>query len=320
MLARVADSLYWMSRYLERAEHAARLLDVHLNLALDRAPESAESRWRRVLACISPTLSRNSRPDSATTLESLAFDVNNRSSIVACIMAARENARQVREQISSEMWEQINRLFHEVRKGSSEDVRASEPMEFLYSVREKSYLFQGLTDSTMNHGQGWHFIQLGRFLERACATATLLDVHFLEFNDANNWDSAHGDHLEWVGLLRSCTAFEAYCKVYTADLTSRRIAEFLLLNNEFPHSVRFAVEHLHRALQAIDAGSPHRNSERLRTLAGRLSASLTFTQIDEVLQSGLHPMLDNIQRQCSQIHSAVYQIYIAYPIQSALEA
>ncbi|HYZ85956.1 MAG TPA: alpha-E domain-containing protein [Bryobacteraceae bacterium] len=320
MLSRVADSLYWMSRYLERAEHAARVLDVHLNLALDHSADSAKLRWHRILTCLLPGSVKAGPNETTSTIESLVFNTANRSSIVSCIMAARENARQVREQISSEMWEQLNRLYHDVRRASIEDVRDSQPTEFLTAVRERNYLFQGIADSTMNHGQGWHFIQLGRYIERACATATLLDVHFTDFTRSPDWDTPQGEHLEWVGLLRSCTAFEAYCKVYTAELRPSRIAEFLLLNEEFPHSVRFSVENIQRALNAISSTSPTRKADRPRKLAGRLAAALTFTQIDEVLAGGFHQTLENVQRQCQQVHGAVYQIYIAYPIQSALEA
>lgn len=311
-----------MSRYLERAEHAARLLDVHVNLSLDYTRDSSEARWGRVLACLDPILAKaEPQPAAAVqTVDALAFDMNNRKSIVSCIMAARENARQVREQISSEMWEQINRLFHEVRRASIEDLRESQPLEFLWSIREKSYLFQGITDSTMNHGEGWHFIQLGRYLERARAIAILLDVHFAEFCRQPDWSAAQTEHLEWIGLLRGCTAFEAYCKVYTAELRPKRILEFVLLNDEFPHSARFSMDHVQTAFQCLAQASPGRNSDRLRKLAGRLCSSLTFTSIDDVLAGDLHSMLEGLQRQCDQIHTAAYQIYISYTVDSALEA
>lgn len=179
MLSRVADSLYWMSRYLERAEHCARLIDVHLNLMLDQSPESAEHRWRRVWSFLGDDASVDaSTTDAPTLTHALIFDTGNRSSIVSCMLSTRDNAQQVREQISSEMWEQINRLFHQVKRAASDDVSHVQPLEFLSAVREGAHLFHGLSDSTMNHGEGWQFIQTGRFMERANATAALLDVHF----------------------------------------------------------------------------------------------------------------------------------------------
>jgi uncharacterized alpha-E superfamily protein len=321
MLSRVADSLYWMSRYLERAEHSARLIDVQLNLMLDQSTMSDDQRWRRVLACLGPAAVTEENPTEAQRISHmLSLDTTSRSSIVSCITEARENARQVREQISSEMWEQINRLFHDVKRPAFQSMWESQPIEFLHSIREKAHSFQGVTDSTMSHGEGWQFIQLGRFIERAMATATLLDVQYAELEQLSATNSDPGEHLEWIGLLKSCTAFEAYCKVYTAEIRSMRIAEFLLLNAEFPHSVRFSIDMVASALSAIGTSSPARKADRAQKLTGRMRASLNFSQIDEVIGGGLHGYLENIQKQCNQIHSAINQIYVNYPIQSALEA
>ena len=320
MLSRVADSLYWMSRYLERAEHSARLIDVQLNLMLDQSSISSDQRWRRVLASISSTAGPDAPTDSQGIMEFLTFQQGSRNSIVSFISSARENARQVREQISSEMWEQLNRLYHEVKAPDVSRLWESQPLEFLHSVREKAHLFQGVTDSTMSHGEGWQFIQLGRFIERASATATLLDVHYSAFEETPDTAPDLGEHLEWIGLLKSCTAFEAYCKVYTAEVNPVRVAEFLLLNAEFPHSVRFAIDMVASALATIGTATPARKADRAQKLTGRMKASLSFGQIDEILSGGLHGYLENIQRQCLQIHSAIHQIYINYPIQSALEA
>ena len=319
MLSRVADSLYWMSRYLERAEHSARLIGTHLNLMLDISTESADTRWRLVVASLP-----SHHPSEAATafphiIRDLTFSHRNRSSIVSCIAAARENARQVREQISSEMWMQLNRLFHEMKRESNEEVDA-QTLEFLNSVKEGSLLFQGITDSTMNHGEGWQFIRLGRCMERAIATAHLLDAHFHEFVYAPDAPGEAPDPLEWVGLLKCCTAFEAYCKVYTAKLSPPRIAEFLLLNPEFPHSARFCVDRIHAALTAIEQTTYRRKGASVGRIAGRLRASLEFSQIDEIMAGGLHNYLIGIQKECSGIHAAISEVYIAYPIDAALEA
>ena len=314
MLSRVADSLYWMSRYLERAEHTVRLIDVNLNLMLEHSPVSAEERWRRVMANLGAPPSASADRDPDLLLHTLTIDASSRLSIVSCIMAARENARQVREQISSEMWEQLNRLFHAVRASSHDDVREAQPLEFLSAVREGTHLFQGITDSTMLHGEGWQFIQVGRLIERATCLSTLLDAHCA----AVPLDT--GDPFEWLGLLKSCTAFEAYCKVYTADLTPRRIAEFLLLNPEFPHTVAFCADRLHNALTAIAETTGRDRGNRVDRLAGRLRATLEYAHIDEIMAGGLHQFLADVQRRCAQIHSAVHEVYISYPAEVALSA
>ena len=215
------------------------------------------------------------------------------------------------------MWEQLNRLFHEVRRMESAGLWKSQPLDFLAVILESSHLVQGVTDSTMNHGEGWQFIQVGRFIERAAAIARLLDIYFHEFPAGQPMDS--GEHMEWIGLLRSCTAFEAYCKVYTADLRPERVAEFLLLNNEFPHSVRFAADQLQRSLEAINQAAASRRSPRVAKIAGRLSAGLMFTPLEEVVAS-LAEFFADIQQQCARIHTAIYEVYITYPMEAAIEA
>lgn len=313
MLSRVADSLYWMSRYLERAEHTARVVDVHLSMMLDESAGSTERRWTRVITALGLG-SRSVTGDTYSYAQAHGFE-----QITTCIMQAREDARQVREQISSEMWEQLNRVFLEVKRVGTQDVWDAQSMDFLHAVKESSHLFQGITDSTMHHGEGWHFIQVGRFLERAAATAKLLDSHFCDFEDAQDRAMDSSIHMEWVGLLRSCTAFEAYCKVYTADLRPDRVAEFLLLNSEFPHSIRFAVDCMQQSLETIHESTSSKRSGRVAKLAGRLRAELNFTPLDEIM-TGVHAFLESIRRQCGQIHNAIQQVYITYPIEAALEA
>lgn len=317
MLSRVADSLYWMSRYLERAEHTARLLDVNLNQMLDQGPELAGRRWERMQASLMAEWKRPSENIAYAITEMLTFTVGNPASIAACVGAARENARQVREQISSEMWEQINRLYLQVRRSSMDQIWNDEPHEFFKTVREGAHLFQGITDATMSHGEGWQFIQVGRFIERAINTANLVGAHFRLSGPADEGGDTH-EFMEWVGLLKSCTAFEAYCKVYTANVQPQQVAEFLLLNADFPRSVRFSASMIQSALQDVADHTGTRRGGRAERLAGRLRAALDYSQVDEILAENLHGYLESIQRQCAQIHAALYQTYIAYPIDAAL--
>src|SRR5947209_8507676 len=172
MLSRVADSLYWMSRYLERAEHSTRLLDVNLNLMLDESGTSADRRWLRVLQALGKPKGVEWMGDPYSLTRALTFDTGNRASILSCIIAARENSRHVREQISTEQWHQLNSLYLHVTRPEIEN--GMELTEFLQMVMEAIHQFQGITDSTMSHGEGWQFIQVGRFIERASATALLL--------------------------------------------------------------------------------------------------------------------------------------------------
>jgi uncharacterized alpha-E superfamily protein len=308
-----------MARYLERAEHTARLVEVQLNLMLDQQPGLAERRWARILTSLGLEAPASFAIEGGTVARMLILDSSKRSSVVSCIMQARENARQVREQISSSMWVQLNRLFHDIRRAAHSEADA-DLIEFVASVRDTGYLLQGIADSTMIHDEGWQFIQIGRYLERAQMLAKHLDVHYREFQSRSETTGDAREHLEWIGLLRSCTAFEAYCRTYTADLRPDRIAEFLLLNPEFPHSVRYSIDTVQRSLNALPEASQSRKASRLVRIAGRLSASLSFTQIDEVMNQGIQSYLEGIQRQCGQIHSSAYQGYIDYPIEMALPA
>ena len=311
MLSRVADSLYWMSRYFERADHCARVLEANYNLMLNPSKLSTEERWHRILASLGIPESANGI-DPQMAMIKLTSDPDEESSIVSCIAESRENAGQVREQISSEMWECLNCLYHQVTQADGRLDTDSDPLRLVAAVREGAYQFQGVTAGTMNHGEGWHFIQLGKYMERSCSLPVLLDAYFSAAGKA--------DYLDWVGLLASCAAFESYCKVYTADLKPDSMAEFLLLNPEFPYSVRYAVERMCAAIAAISETSFTKVAERIERVAGRLRASLAYVPIADIMKGGLHRYLDSVIEQCNDLHAAVHVVYIDYPIQSALEA
>ena len=324
MLSRVADSLYWMSRYLERAEHTTRMLDVNLNLMLDESSSSANHRWPRLIQALGRPKRLKWDGNPYALAHTLTFDTTNPSSIVSCIISARENARHMREQISTEQWHRVNSLYLEVtRPGFKKDMQleasANEaPVAFLQQVMEAVHQFQGVTDSTMSHGEGWHFIQVGRFLERATATTFLLEAYHEDLWAHPDRSADGNEYLEWMGMLRSATAFEAYCKVYTADITPERILEFLLLDPEFPHSLRFAIDSLQEALAAIQQQSGKRRADELQRHAGKLSSTLAFASVDEILDQGVITYLRSIQQQCNAIHQTIYQLYVNYSIQAAL--
>jgi uncharacterized alpha-E superfamily protein len=317
MLSRVADSLYWMSRYLERAEHTARLIDVDLQLRLDQSPEAGAGRWLRLLEASQVPPPEDGKIDAASLTHVLTLDRTNPSSILSCVAAARENLRQVREQCSTEMWEQLNRLYLQVNSTTASEIWLLHSYVFFRAVQEGAHLFQGVTDSTMSHGEGWQYIQLGRFVERTEALARLIGTHFGRLPHPSDQAVESEEYLEWVGLLKSCAAFEAYCKTYTAELRPLRVAEFLLLNSEFPHSVRFSVDRVRAALFAIGELTDRKAEQPVR-LAGRLCATLSFSQIDEIMASGASGYVDSVRGQCAQAHTAIQQVYFDYSVESAL--
>jgi uncharacterized alpha-E superfamily protein len=318
MLSRVADSLYWMSRYLERAENTMRQLDVTMNLMLDAYGASAETRWEQLRTALGgpPGLLWNGDIDAMAGR--LVFDPLSHASVLYCVNAARENARQVREEISSEQWQRLNRLYHQMHSAQVQSQFRSSIGDVLTSVIDGIHLFKGVTDTTMIHGQGWQFIRLGRYLERAYATATLLEVYQPGLTAPQETEHAGYQYLEQVGLLRCCTAFEAYCQVYTADLSAGRVLEFLLLNRDFPHAIRYCVDGVRNAVEAIQRTGGRRSPDELTSGIGRLHAMLGYTTINEILSGDTAAFLHAIREQCLRIHELVYRHYVHYSIQSAL--
>lgn len=319
MLSRVADSLYWLSRYLERAEHTARVLDLTLNILLERpSDKTVNVQMNRLLE----SLYASPLEDGAGLYEltnALAFDRTNEVSIVSNLELARENARQIREQISSEMWEHLNTLYYKIKRKNLDEVWNSQTTHsYFRRVKEGIQLFQGLTDSTLSRNESWQFIDLGCYIERANSIAHFLDVQFRALKQSPDYPVITKDYMDWVGLLKCFTAFEAYCKVYTADLRPERIAEFLILNSEFPHSIRFAVDKIDAALNALDKITATNRSDNLSNQIETLKSSLSETSIDEVMNGDLSEYLNSIQSQSAKVHEEIYNTYISYSIETAL--
>lgn len=319
MLSRVADSLYWMSRYLERAEHTARVLDVNLHGRLDQPQEGLAPQWDRVLRSLHVTVPAEMLHDSQRLAQRLIFDMGEPNSVVRCIVSARQNAREVREQISTEMWEQLNRLYLHVERMRRSGDADGESYEFFQLIKQGSHLFQGITSTTMSREEGWYFIQLGRYLERVSATVSLLDAQVFEHPDALDVDSAEA-YLEWVVLLKSCAALEAYWRVHTANILPQKGAAFLLLDADFPHSVRFGVEMVRTSLDALSDEIPSLKRSDVHRRVGKLLSALSFDSIEEIVARDMHGFLSSVLAGCWEVHDAIYHTCITYPIEHALTA
>lgn len=315
MLSRVADSLYWLSRYMERAEHTARITSVYLDIILDRSGRLGEDgRYQQFHDILQLDEDVSAVRDTQQLIRSTVFDAHNPKSIIFAINLARENARQVREQISTETWVQINQLYL-LMKQPPEILWRTQPQMFMQDLVRDFYLAGGIIDATMSHNEGWHFMRLGGYMERADSIVRLLDAHFRTHAGASE---TAADYLELVALLRCLTAFEAYCNVYTANLLPARVAEFLLLNPVFPHSLRFAVNRMYVALQEVAALTKSQRNQSLNRLVGRLQSQLEFAVIDEIIGDGLQAFLHDVQSQCRRIHESVYQVYISFPVTEEL--
>lgn len=319
MLSRVADSLYWMARYAERAEHGARLMRVRLEAMVEQGELESSEGWRRTLYALADADPEDPSADPRDITFRVAFDPENPSSIMSSLSAARDNARQVRELISSEMWEHINRQYLRISQLDYDWIWSRNPAQTFIDIGEGVWMLQGITQSTMRHGEGFDFIDLGTYLERAQLVARLLDVHLSPPQD-DGPKFAQPGYFDWISLLKSVTGFEAYLKVYTAQVSPRKIAEFLIFDPEFPHSVRFAVDKLQSALEQIAPGAPQTRRAACARMAGRLKAFVDFGSMDEVVATGIQPFLASILKQCEAIHETVQKTYISYGLEDVISS
>jgi uncharacterized alpha-E superfamily protein len=320
MLSRVANSLYWMSRYIERAENIARIVDVNLQLLLDLRNLDEERLAKHWLPVVQSTgeekqfFQLHKKATGQAVAEFLVFQVENPNSIVSSICQARENARMVRDQITIEFWEELNRLYWLVRTAHGRQIWANSPSEFFQQIKAASLHLIGLTHATLVRNEGWWFAQAGTFIERADKTSRILDLRrqTLPVRDLPKITS-QTDALEWSAILRSCSAWDAYKYLQGAEVNPRSVTEFLLLNSDFPRSVRFCADELNRALRRISDVPEGRFCNNAERLAGRLVAELQFSTMDEVFDAGLHDYLDRLQIKLNDIGSALFSAYIFQP-------
>ena len=314
MLSRVADSIYWLSRYIERAENTARFIDVNLRLALDLPPGTVEQWEPLVLITAELPLfaERYDRPSRANIIEFLTFDEANPSSIARYLAAARDNARSVREAISSEMWEQINRFHHLFRTPAFRTLVAADPYTFFGRIRQESLLFAGTVDATMSHDEGWHFARLGRQLERADETSRLLDVKYFLLLPTVTDVGTPFDDLQWSALLRSASGLEAFRKRH-GPIAPARVAEFLLLDRDFPRSIRHCLREAQASLVAVSGSAPGTFRNGAEQRLGRLAAMFNYAEVSEIIAGGLHQFLDQFQRDLNEVGDAIVAAFFALP-------
>jgi uncharacterized alpha-E superfamily protein len=310
MLSRVADSIYWLNRYIERAENIARFVDVNLNLLLD-APTMMTEQWQPLVMTTGDVdlfKSRYGEPTAENVIQFLTFDESYSNSILSCLRAARENARSVREIISSEMWEQVNSFYLMVQDASQMQPQPELP-SFFAEVKMASHLFVGVTDATMSHNEAWHFGRLGRLIERADKTARILDVKYFILLPAVNLVGTALDELQWIALLKSASGYEMYRKTQRR-ISPTSIAKFLLLDREFPRSIQFCLLEAERSLYQITGTSPGTWSNSAERTLGKLRAELDFITVEEVIQTGLHEFLDHIQTQLNIVGKEVFNTFL----------
>lgn len=301
MLSRVADNLYWMRRYLERADQIARVVGVNLDLVFDRAPGDVARLWGRLLPALysAPTWARAARAYDDEPLS----DLTSIDAVASCFAAARENARQVRQHITGELWERVNVAHLTLNDPARRNEWAERPHGYFQAVRTSAALIDAAVNAGLPRDQRWYFVQLGLHLERAAATARFLTCQMREAR-SNGSDDTLDEQIEWICLLRACDSLELYRQCCGATLEPERIVRFLIADPVSPRSLRYAFEEIERALAAIAAAAPHQPP-----------VTLTFDLMPTVagLGSGDRDPISvvaAIENETNRIHSAVHETYI----------
>jgi uncharacterized alpha-E superfamily protein len=316
MLSRAAEALFWMSRYAERAENVARFLDVSSQVVLD-LPETHGNPWGAVVAATGDDGvfgERYGAPTRDSVVRFLTVDATSPNSIVSCLQHARDNARSIREAISSEMWEHLNRWYLMVREAASGASVVDDPHDFLTSVKDASHLFVGVTYLTMTHNEGWHFGRLGRVLERADQTSRIIDARQALMPERRGAATVH-DEVDLTALLRSVSALEMYRKM-NGRLDYAQVIAFLVLEKRFPRSILHCLDAGQESLASI-AGAPDAVNTLPERLLGRLRADYEYAVIGEILDgrpgspSTLHEHLDDFQLKLNDVGSAVFGTFFA---------
>jgi uncharacterized alpha-E superfamily protein len=319
LLSRVADSIYWLGRYIERAENVARFIDVNLNLQLDLPLEPAYQ-WQPIIETSGDTESFKARFGEASeqkVIQFLTFDPENPNSIFSCLRSARENARSVRETISSEMWEQVNSMYLQVQLQRTTPQSEALP-ETLRGLRLACHMFEGVTDATMSHNEAWNFLRLGRMMERADKTSRILDVkYFILLPNAANVGTPYDD-LHWSAVLKSVSGFEFYRKLH-GRIAPKTIVEFLVMDRQFPRAIHHCIRAADESLREITGTSSESSQYQSEHLMDAFKAELRDTSVDRVINTGLHEYLDGLQTRMNAVDDSLLQDFFVWrPVEQAL--
>jgi uncharacterized alpha-E superfamily protein len=320
MLSRVADSIFWMSRSIERAQNVARFINVNLKLTLELGVGS-HNQWSPLIYTTGDQEKFEElygEYSQRNVIDFLAFDSNNPNSIISCLRSARENARTVREMISSMMWEELNKFFLSVRAAANADAILESPYEFFNQIILASHLLEGITDGTMSHGEPWHFAHLGRMLERADKTSRILDVKYFILLPSVGDVGTNIDTIQWGALLESASALEMYRKRH-GRISPDDVAEFLILDRDFPRAMHHCLIEAEKSLNAIFGRRDDRVYNTAEQLLGRLRADVNYSQIREIIDGGLHEFIDDFQRKLNAVGAAIHETFFAAPPATALE-
>lgn len=324
MLSRVANLVYWMARYLERAENTARIVDVNAQLVLDLQSRQAADDPKSWEPLVYVTGDEDKffelygeNVTERAVIEFMLFDKRNPSSLITCIANARENARCIRDQLSSEVWETLNTFYLKLKSDDFSRYAQLGSVEYLNRAKTQIQLLFGVADSMIPRTDLWWFFQLGRHLERADNTSRILDVkYYMLLPDVHAVGSAL-DMVQWASVLRSCSAFEAFRRSRRGQLNLERVLDYLLSDPVFPRSILFSIAEAEQALSQITAASLDLDEALPARLLRQLRTELEMIDVPTVIAEGLHEFLDDVQMKISDIHSAIQATFVDYPTSGA---
>jgi uncharacterized alpha-E superfamily protein len=321
MLSRVAGSLYWMSRYLERAENQARLIDVNLQILLDFGQvcdETLKQHWLPVLRSSGDEelfFKFYNQTDNESVTEFLTFRSDNPNSLISCISSARENARQVRDQISAEMWEVLNDAYHFVQSADARKLWGHDgggASAFYDQIKRYSHLFQGITLATFSRSEGFDFIEFGKYLERADKITRLLDIKYHILLPKITDVGGAVDAAQWHAVLRSASAVEAYRRFYVADILVGKVVEFLLFEESFPRGLLFCLKQMETFTNLIANERGMRDSPTGKRFSAFLQR-VNKMEVEEVFNQGLHQFLTEAQEVIAAVGQFTYSTFMYHP-------
>jgi uncharacterized alpha-E superfamily protein len=320
MLSRVAENLYWMSRNIERAENLARLLGIGFDLDLDAAALARDTqgqgpieRLLTILACRNDYERTSSDADRGrdSVLRFLTFDAKHKRSISGMIAQARENARGVQESISAEAWSHVNRLYLFLSGPKAQRRFAASPVRFYERIKQSCILFDGLIDSTLPRNEVFHFLQLGRYLERVDQISRIIAAESQSLTEPGTGPALPLRLVHWTRLLQSCSAYEAYLRTYHDRLDPHSVVRYLVLDPDFPRAVRFCVMHCRESLHEISGGDIDGYGSEAERRLGRLDGELRYIDVSEIFDRGLQSYLRGLQEACVRIGDEIHFTYFA---------
>jgi len=309
MLSRVADSLYWMSRYMERADGILRMLKINYASSQDDLHDFSWAPVLEIFTYLEDEQYSVIGNDSRTVLQYMVTDKENPNSVLNIVTKARENARSVQDHITKELWQCLNDFYHTVRdENLVQWLDREDPVSVLDILIKQGLLYYGTIDITMSRGEGYAFINLGKFIERATQSADILDVKFSD----ENYDITTADTTYWKYLLMSISGYELYLKTYRSGFEARNVVELIVLNRDFPRSVLYSINQMMRYFTRLKSDRNVESYQKIEFLIGKLKSKINYSTTDSILKQDLHEYLEEVKTDLNEIGATLNQKYFAY--------